>query len=933
MRRKIRFKVLYWPALASTCIILILISFGPLSTVIRPSFVRLWAGSDLGTKINLWFPNALGARSVTLPWIDLAENEAQKPEHRETSRPRSAPRTLLVQSQGQELSVTTDSVDPRNDLDGTASPRAVHSPHALRVDAANESSRLAEATLFAPVRDDNEELAGVDRTATTSMRLASQANPISNASHPIGSEVKRTSSVHVGDDIRDSTKRIAESARRGHGLGGGWPETPQLKLDLESFARVASRKGTTIFVSLKAPSFSMENWQADVTQTLSMLTALPSVTSRDAGPILSKLQSLATAGHEAGESFSDRELQIRLLRVAHGLDRRLAIWIAVWRTTQGVTARLGDVAPIVNESGIETYLVHSSQATYQAIAALQGDAMAAEDSDGWLRFLMIDELEAATQSSSADLRRIAAQRFLSRLTWHQLGDEQRKWLDRDTVHKLENAVRRWAASPLDYAALLAQIERQESDAIDLGGIDVASAVQTLRFAESAEANRIAQSLNTYYRNANIRVAITDGMIERLIPEVDAKVQPVRDVILGADVRGTSVAKSDLSLKLIPSDHSWKLVLENNGRVSTGAASRQWPVLIRSDSEASFLSSTPLEISASGAVAGSTGVAVRSATKVRGLSTEFDSIPLVNSLVREIAMNRYDSMAPLAQQIQKSKIRRGVSAEVDAKVSEQLDEASKTLSQRLTGPLGTLRLSPMVVDMETTETRLSARYRVAGDWQLAAFSPRPRAPMASLMSVQIHQSALNNTLETILPSGEPKTISELIDQIKQLFMVNDGMSLGDDDQLAAETSIQFASTRPITVEIEDDILWITLRVMRLKQNAGIDLRRFIVRAGYKPQVDGLSANLVRVGHLRISGPDMSMRDRLPVRAIFNKVFSARRTLPIVPAQWLSHPALEGLAVTQAELRDGWIAVAIGNASDTAITPQIARSEEDDAALSY
>ena len=931
MRRKTRSKVLYWPAFASTCIIFILIFFGPLASVLRPSFVRLWAGSDLGSKIIRWLPDGnLGTRSVTLPWVDLAASNSPSGKFVETRRLKSAPRTLLAQSQGKGLRATSDTVDPRTDLEDSASPRAMHSPHALRVDAANEFSRLAEVKLLAPIRNDDEELAGVDRLTTLNARLASQPSHSTIVVETIVVGSRNSAQVHVGDDIRDSTKRIADSSRRGHGLGGGWPETPQLKFDLESVTRVAAQKATTFFASTKVSSFSMEDWQAEVTETLSMLTSLPSITSRDAGPILSKLHALAITGHEAAESFTDREIQIRLLRVAHGLDRRLAIWNAVWRTTQGVTARLGDIDPTGNESGLDAYASHGAEEPSKFLAALRIEAITSDDSEGWLRFLMIDEIEAADQSPNADLRRITAQRFLSRLTWHRLGDEQRKWLDRASVRSLEGIMRRWAASPLDYAALLAQIERQESDTIDLGAIDVAAAVQTLRFAESPEANRLAQSLNTYYRNANLRVAITDQMIKKLIPEVDAKVQPGRDFILGADVRSTSVAKSDLSLKLIPSADSWKMILENNGRISTGAASRQWPVLIRSNSEASFLSSTPIEITPTGAAAGSTGVDVRSATKIRGLSTEFDSIPLVNSLVREIAMNRYDSMAPLAQQIQKSKIRRGVSEEVDSKISEQLNEASNVLSRRLTGPLGTLRLSPLVVDMETTDTRLSARYRVAGDWQLAAFSPRPRAPLASLMSVQVHQSVLNNTLETILPSGEPKTISELIEQIKQLFMVEDGLSLGDDDQLAAETSIQFASTRPITIEIEDDILWITLRVMRLKQNGGIDLRRFIVRAGYKPQVDGLSAKLVREGHLRISGPDMSMRDRLPVRAIFNKVFSTRRTLPLVPERWLVHSALEGLAVTQAELRDGWIAIAIGNAGDTAVTPQIARSEESDSA---
>ncbi len=130
-------------------------------------------------------------------------------------------------------------------------------------------------------------------------------------------------------------------------------------------------------------------------------------------------------------------------------------------------------------------------------------------------------------------RRMTAQRFLSRLMWHRLSAEHRQWLDRETIRSLSIVMRRWAATPMDFASLLAQIERQESDAIDLGAVDVASAVQSLRFAESREANRVAEALNAYYRNANARIAISSEMISRLIPEVDSRVQPVRDRILGA----------------------------------------------------------------------------------------------------------------------------------------------------------------------------------------------------------------------------------------------------------------------------------------------------------------------------------------------------------------------------------------------------------------
>ncbi len=199
-------------------------------------------------------------------------------------------------------------------------------------------------------------------------------------------------------------------------------------------------------------------------------------------------------------------------------------------------------------------------------------------------------------------------------------------------------------------------------------------------------------------------------------------------------------------------------VETHGSVEAGTASRQWPVLIRSRSEASFLSSTPLEISRDGSVVGSTDVNVNSHTRVRGVNTDFDSIPILNTLVREIAMDRYNSMAPVAKRIQNSKIRSGLVSEVDSKLTEQLDNASDEMTRRLTGPLTSLRLNPLVVDMQTTDSRLLTRYRVCRRLAtMLLLQPRPRAPQSSLMSVQLHQSVFNNTLETILPSGEPKTI--------------------------------------------------------------------------------------------------------------------------------------------------------------------------------
>jgi hypothetical protein len=262
--------------------------------------------------------------------------------------------------------------------------------------------------------------------------------------------------------------------------------------------------------------------------------------------------------------------------------------------------------------------------------------------------------------------------------------------------------------------------------------------------------------------------------------------------------------------------------------------------------------------------------------------------------------------------------RRITTQVEAELERQIDEASARLSERLLGPLAQMQLDPTVVDMQTDQRRLTARYRLAGDWQLAAFTPRPRAPRDSWLSLQLHQSTLNNALERLLPAEESRSIRELAEHLLEI------MGRGPEEILAElpeDAYIQFAKTRPVTVEIDEDRLYLTFRVVRLHSEAGLDLRHFIVRATYRPQVEGTEARLVRDGHLSIRGQQMSFRSRIPVRVIFNKVLSDSRPLPLISPNLAAHPAVAGLAVSQLELRDGWVGLAIGPADSVFATAEL------------
>lgn len=315
----------------------------------------------------------------------------------------------------------------------------------------------------------------------------------------------------------------------------------------------------------------------------------------------------------------------------------------------------------------------------------------------------------------------------------------------------------------------------------------------------------------------------------------------------------------------------------------------------------------------GVHAGQVSVDVSGDSRLRGIRSQYDSWPLVGRLVRAIAESRYHEMSPVSNRMASRKIETQVGSEIEARLNDQIGSATQRLSSLVLGPLAKLRLDPQVIDMRTTSDRLLARYRLAGDWQLAAFTPRPRAPISSLVSVQVHQSAINNTLEQLVPQDEPMEISEVATRAATIF----GQSITLPDDLPENVTIQFARTRPITVEIEDGKFWVTMRIVRLKQGSRVDLTQFIVRASYVPQVNGLEASLVREGHLRISGPAMSMRERLPVRAIFNKVLAQSRPLPITVPKLVEHPSMRGLSISQMELRSGWIAIAMSEAQPVQI----------------
>ena len=476
------------------------------------------------------------------------------------------------------------------------------------------------------------------------------------------------------------------------------------------------------------------------------------------------------------------------------------------------------------------------------------------------------------------------------------------------VHESFDPNRSGTSTAIDYAALLNELEQTELNSIESSSTRIMQAIHALRGSDNEQLTNVASAIDTHYRNANLRIAISSEMLGRLLPSIEPKSVPIRTTVLGSRVHGNSRVESDLKLVLNPSPDRWSINLQALGKVKTQSIGYNGPVSLRTFGQSRFVAATPIVVTREGVRIGDPNVSVNGTTNLRGVQSKYDSWPLVSGLVRNIAISRYETIAPRSNKIANQKMRAQIAETIDQTIETRIADATQRLGQAVLGPLGRLQLDPKVIDMQTTNERLLARYRLAGDQQLAAFTPRPRAPRESLMSAQVHQSAINNMLEQLVPTGKEKSVEDAIAEALNVLGAADAQ-LPDD--LPEDVTIQFAAHRPIAIEVDKDQLWVTMRILRLNRGDNLRLNRFIVRAAYQAEVDGINVSLVRDGHLRISGNGMSMRERLPVRAIFNKVLSPNRKIPLTLPQLTEQTAVEDLVVTQLELRDGWIGMAVGH----------------------
>jgi len=617
--------------------------------------------------------------------------------------------------------------------------------------------------------------------------------------------------------------------------------------------------------------------------------------------ILTKLSDEAPSLAAAAPT---NQLRAAILRTGYAIQRRVEIWVQIYRiVSEGMdlrTVAVTDTETIANQLGVIERRLDQS---------VQGE--------GWRRYLMLDELRLAGRSGDAEQRRRMARRVLDGMETPRLSDQQRDLLRKPPFDGLSWALRRWASEPVDYRRLLDDLELYEQIPSTEMAHELARDIQTVRWSTCPEVVQLAETIDAHYRNANLRVAMSEELINRLLTRDYIFEEEVNDNFLGAHVFGQSRAEARLKVVLLPDRGCWRLGLEAQGAVESDTETTKGPATFYNRGLSRYRTRKTLFVDRRGIRTQGADAEADSQINLSRYETDFDYVPILGWVTRSIALRQHDIKYEEARQQTVARLESITSERMDREVEQQVADVEEAFQQKWLSPLRGLNLKPLAVNMETTEQRLIVRYRLAADAQLAAHTPRPQAPSHSLLSVQVHESALNNTLEQLRLDGRREDLRTLYREVAETFQRPD---LAVPEDIPENVTIQFADHDAVRLQCDQGHVMITLRITELKRKRRKAWRNFAVRAYYRPDSMQLDANLVREGIVQLAGR-LRPFDRIALTGIFSKVLSDDRPFNIINKRLSQDAIFKDLKVTQFVVNDGWIGVALGPAQNAPVVLRI------------
>ncbi|MCA9241835.1 MAG: hypothetical protein KDA37_16610, partial [Planctomycetales bacterium] len=277
-------------------------------------------------------------------------------------------------------------------------------------------------------------------------------------------------------------------------------------------------------------------WAQEVIKEVDFLLGEDNQASVDFADATRRLTLLAQQGRRLADDHNGTRIAVLLRKASYAIDRRVETWRIAQRIVQHDAESLnqGDSPP-------------------RKASVVKPWRFASGRRDAWRRHLaMLLPSDAQAHGASeidTEFTGVPSQAALASRALRQLGATNFRLA---VMCLLSSYAEEPVVEPSDSLAigsLLSDLEAYEVEPRPELAHRIAMRRIELKNSVKEDHAKLAAELNRNYRNANLRVAISQQLLTRQLPRLEPSSEPVSDRIAGTPVRGTAWTEKTLAISL------------------------------------------------------------------------------------------------------------------------------------------------------------------------------------------------------------------------------------------------------------------------------------------------------------------------------------------------------------------------------------------------
>lgn len=554
-----------------------------------------------------------------------------------------------------------------------------------------------------------------------------------------------------------------------------------------------------------------------------------------------------------------------------------------------------------------------------------------EAGENWVRYLELDKLQGAGGSDpAATLAAVNSVLQKFQIRQRVANPQSRDFFNR--FSNLEQAASQYQAAATapkvegnnnsalrsSLQGLLLALEQYDADHNKQQAANVRKAFESVRAVAPDGGDRIAAALRANYFNYNMRIISDEKFLNRFVMQQRNEAGDVVDCVLGAYVQGCQNTVTDVSLDLRPSSNTAKFDIVVRGQVNSSTSGTTDQAVVYTQGNHYFTAAKEINFNGDRFWSFPARINVQANNNTYDAETKLSWIPLLGSFARGIALDRAEEMRPESEAIAASRVQEKALPKFDQEVEKQFGQngsVNPRFQTNVVARLKELGVYPDAKSYSTSETELLVATRVMSNDELGADEPSSGLVTSGGMTVLIHESLMNNSMDRMNLAGRTMTEEELrvefSDRLSKLL--NKKVELPKKTQTDGKgpATLTFDQHDPIRFRVDKGLVKIILRA-GFKQEDKEDIPTQIVTIPLKITVVG-SKVVVEHGDVEVAPvakPESGTKQIARAGVIKRKLETSlpRRELDRTYTFEQDNKRIEA-AMTRVRAADGWLVLTL------------------------